>query len=383
MKIVQLTTDAREHYRDYANPRPFFGTAPEALLQGFASQPDVEVHVVACVRRFMPTPVQLADNVWHHTLVVPKWGWMSTLYQGCIRAVRRKLRELEPDIVHGQGTERDCALTAVRSGYPNVTTIHGNMAELARMFGANTGSFHWLAGKLENYALKRTAGVFCNSAYTEEVVRPRARRVWRVPNALRNDFFKPRTSLNRPARPTLLCVGVVTPRKRQLELLDVAAGLHKRGLDCEWQFVGEASAHNDYGAAFLKKLAPMTQAGFARHIGSKKTGELIECLDSASALVHFPLEESFGLVVAEALARDLKLFGGRVGGIVDIASGLPGVDLFDVNDWEGLQEGLATWLCAGCPKAVGASRTIAERYSPLVVAKRHVEIYREVLSTRS
>src|SRR6185369_4143058 len=156
MKIVQLTTDAREHYKDYGNPRPFFGTAPEALLQGFAAQPGVEVHVVACVRRFMPTPVQLADNIWHHTLVVPKWGWMSTLYHGCIRAVRRKLRELAPDIVHGQGTERDCALAAVRSGYPNVTTIHGNMAEMARKSGAKAGSFHWLTGKLENYALKRT-----------------------------------------------------------------------------------------------------------------------------------------------------------------------------------------------------------------------------------
>ena len=111
MKIVQLTTDAREHHKDYGNPRPFFGTAPAALLQGFAGQAGVEIHVVACVRRFMPTPVQLADNIWHHTLLVPKWGWMTSLYRGCVRAVRRKLCELAPDIVHGQGTERDCAMT--------------------------------------------------------------------------------------------------------------------------------------------------------------------------------------------------------------------------------------------------------------------------------
>jgi hypothetical protein len=51
---------------------------------------------------------------------------------GCIRATRRRLRTLQPDLVHGQGTERDCALSAIFSGFPNVVTIHGNMAELAR-----------------------------------------------------------------------------------------------------------------------------------------------------------------------------------------------------------------------------------------------------------
>ena len=48
----------------------------------------------------------------------PKIGWLRTLYQGCVRATRRKLREIQPDIVHGQGTERDCAIGAVLSGFP-------------------------------------------------------------------------------------------------------------------------------------------------------------------------------------------------------------------------------------------------------------------------
>jgi hypothetical protein len=47
-----------------------------------------------------------------------------------------KLKDIQPDIVHGQGTERDCAIRAVFSGYPNVIPIHGNMAELARLFRA-------------------------------------------------------------------------------------------------------------------------------------------------------------------------------------------------------------------------------------------------------
>ena len=102
MRIAILTTDSREHYRDYHNPAPHFGTAPEALLQGFSKLPGLEVHVVSCTQEQMRSPQKLAENIWFHSLVVPKIGWMRTLYQGCIRATRRKLREIRPDIVHGQ-----------------------------------------------------------------------------------------------------------------------------------------------------------------------------------------------------------------------------------------------------------------------------------------
>src|SRR5215469_2650163 len=101
MKIAIFTTDNREPFKDYANPVPYFGTAPEALLQGFAQLPHVEVHVVTCARAPMQSPEKLADNIFFHSLLVPKIGWMRTAYQGCIRATRKKLREIRPDIVHG------------------------------------------------------------------------------------------------------------------------------------------------------------------------------------------------------------------------------------------------------------------------------------------
>src|SRR5436190_5469095 len=133
MRIAILTTDNREHYRDYANPLPYFGTAPEALLQGFALLPGHEVHVVTCARARMKSPERLAPNIFFHSLYVPKVGWMRTAYQGCIRAVRYKLKEIQPEVVHGQGTERDCAISSVFSGYPNVLTIHGNLRLIAQV----------------------------------------------------------------------------------------------------------------------------------------------------------------------------------------------------------------------------------------------------------
>ena len=192
MKIAILTADNREQMKDYDNPTPYFGTAPEALLQGFVEIGGAEIHVISCVRQPVRAPEKIADNIWYHNLHVPKSGWLRTGYQGCIRASRKKLREIRPDIVHGQGTEHNNALGAIFSGFPNVVTIHGNMKAMAELYPARIGGYYWLTARLEDYTLRRTDGVLCNSVYTESLAAPRATGArWSVANAVRREFFQP------------------------------------------------------------------------------------------------------------------------------------------------------------------------------------------------
>jgi glycosyltransferase involved in cell wall biosynthesis len=379
MRVALLTTDSRQHYGTFHEARPSFGTAPEALLQGFAELPGLEVDVLSCLQEPVAPSCRLAENIRFHALHVPKWGWMRSGYAGCIRAVRRKLRELRPDLVHGQGTERDCAVSAIFSGFPNVVTIHGNMAALARMFGARVGSFGWLAARLEDFTLRRTTGVFCNSAYTEHLVRPRARRTWRVPNAIRDPFFASAKTSPNPQRCIVLNVGVISARKRQLELLDLAMRLRRQGVEFELHFIGHADPAEPTAREFLGKVQEAEALGCARYLGPKSTEELIALFDSAHGLIHFPTEEAFGLVVPEAMARNLKVFGARVGGIVDIVAGVPGAELVDPEDWAGLTDTLTCWVRSGFPRPAGADTIVRERYHPRVVARQHLEIYEEVL----
>ncbi|HUJ77045.1 MAG TPA: glycosyltransferase family 4 protein, partial [bacterium] len=373
-----LTTDNRQDCGDYGAPAPWFGAAPEALLQGLALLPDLEVHVLSCTQQLVAAPPKLAPNVFFHSLLVPKLGWARTGFQGCIRAVRRELKVIQPDIVHGQGTERDCALSAVFSGFPNVLTVHGNVRRVAQVTRARAFSYWWVAARLETLALRRACGVFCNSEYTEQLVRPYGRRTWRVPNALRTRFF---TAAREPAQTgcLLLNVGFIGPRKRQLELLDRLQELHQQGVKLECRFIGSAQPHTRYVRAFLEKLKPLEQAGVARYVGLKPLNELIALFDSSAALIHMPMEEAFGLVVAEALARGLKVFASRVGGIPDITAGVQDAELFQADDWRGLNAAIGRWACAGCPRPGQARDLMRGRYHPEVIARRHVEIYKEVL----
>jgi glycosyltransferase involved in cell wall biosynthesis len=380
IKCVFITTDGREHGRRYDETAPFFAAGHCSLLQGIAQIKDIELHVVSCAQQPMRSPEKLADNIWFHSLHVPKIGWLRTLYQGCIRATRKKIREINPDLVHGHGTERECAISAALSGYPNVISIHGNMAQIARMNHARIGGYQWLAARLENFTLRRTLGVVCNSAYTEGLVRPRAHKTWLVPHALRLEFLDPPPDVGtRP--PILLNAGGIAPRKRQLELLDVAEKLYRRGLKFEFRFVGFVqSAADAYAQAFLERIKPMEAAGYARFLGALTDSELVRCYNSVAGMVHFPTEEAFGNVAVESLARDLKFFGSRLGGIVDIAAGAPGAELFERDDWAGLNDAIEQWIKEGCPRPLGAAALIRERYHPAVIARRHLEIYREVLN---
>ena len=208
MKIAILTTDSREHFRDYNRAAPCFGTAPEALLQGFAAIGGAEIHVVSCTQQPVRSPEKIADNIWYHNLHVPKIGWLRTGYQGCIRATRKKLREIRPDIVHGQGTERDCALSAVLSGFPNVLTIHGNMRLVAKIERARPFSFWWIASWLETFAVPRSQGVVCITNYTRDAMAGLAKKTWVVPNAVDGSFFDVQPEPG-PGAPVILCVGAI------------------------------------------------------------------------------------------------------------------------------------------------------------------------------
>jgi glycosyltransferase involved in cell wall biosynthesis len=290
---------------------------------------------------------------------------------------------LEPDIVHGQGTERECALGAVFSGFPNLITIHGNVRAIARSTNARIGSYWWWAAMFERVALPRTDGVFCNSVHTRSLVQPLAKETWLVPNPLRRAFFDTPLSQRRASSPILLNIGTISPLKRQLALLELMEELHRQGHAFELRFIGAADPRNDYAAAFLQHIKKAECQRFARYLGTKLPPELIAALDDASAIVHVPFEEAFGLAVAEALTRNLKFFGTNVGGLRDIANGVEGAELYPLEDSRGLSAAIGNWLHTGFTRPQTAGLQMKQRYHPDIIANRHAEIYREITSRSS
>jgi glycosyltransferase involved in cell wall biosynthesis len=379
MRIAILTTDNREPFKEYTNPVPWFGTAPEALLQGLALLPDVEVHVVSCARQRLAAPEKLAQNIFFHTLLVPKMGWMRTLYLGCVWATRRKLREIRPDIVHGQGTELDCGISAVFSGFPNVLTIHGNMRLIARVNQVRPFSFNWLAARLEGMAVPRSRGVVCITRYTQAAVASSARRTWVVPNAVDASFFE--IAANPPSLqpPRILCVGLICHRKNQNSLIRALDALAEQK-KFELVFLGKVSPGQPYDDEFisLAQARPWcVLAGFASR------EELKNRLQQASLVVLPSLEDNCPMVVLEAMAAGVPVVAAEVGGVPDLLEdGKTGFfcDPLDRATMRSAVERALTHPELAANLAANARSNARQRFHPRVVAERHLEIYREVLS---
>jgi glycosyltransferase involved in cell wall biosynthesis len=379
MRIAIVTTDVREFRRDYTGTIATFGTAPTGLLEGLAGITDAEVHVLSCARQPMKSQEKLADNIWFHSLHVPKLGWMRTAYQGCIRATRRKLLQIKPDIVHGQGTELDCALDAVFSGFPNIITIHGNLRLIAQLGGARPFTFMWLAARLERLTLPRSQGVICITRYTRDAVADLAQRTWILPNAVESPFFEVNAQPPSGEVPKILCVGDICARKNQNAFILALDGLAKK---CKFQlvFLGAGRPNDPYLIEFqhlLESRPWCTRNGF---VGRE---QLRSHLRQAALLALPSLEDNCPMVVLEAMAAGVPVVAARVGGVPDlIEENQTGLfcDPLEGSSISAAMEWVLSNPSAAAEMAGRAKLSARARFHPEIIARRHMEIYQEVVS---
>jgi glycosyltransferase involved in cell wall biosynthesis len=288
------------------------------------------------------------------------------------------LREIQPDIVHGQGTERDCAISAVFSGFPNVLTIHGNMRLIAKVNRVKPFSFFWLAARLEKLTIPRSQGVVCITHYTQEAVRDLATRTWVVPNAVDDSFFNVNARPAPGKPPRILCVGHVCLRKNQnafIRALDSLAARRK----LELMFLGIATAGRAYDDEFLKLVR---ERSWCHYAGMADRDKLKEHLREATALALPSLEDNCPMVVLEAMAAGVPVVAAKVGGLPDlIDEGVTGF-FCDPLDGRSMSESIEKILQSNASVgdlAVRAKKQAMARFHPRVIAQQHVAIYEEIL----
>ena len=323
---------------------------------------------------------KIHPNVWFHSLYVPKIGWLRTGYQGCIRAVRRRLRAIQPDIVHGQGTERDCAISAVFSGFPNVLTIHGNMRLVVQATNSPPFSYFWLMAQLEKITLPRTHGVVAITRYTQEAVAPCVGRTWLIPNAVDASFFDVQRAPQTP--PVILCVGNICLRKNQNAFIRALDSLAARQ-SFHLLFLGSSEESDPYGQEFVRLVAARP---WCRYEGFANREQLKAWLSRAALLALPSLEDNCPMVILEAMAAGVPVAAAQVGGIPDIVENGKTGRLFNPASAESMEKAIANALqdeTATAQMALTARAVALERFLPRVIAHQHLGVYEEVLRSRS
>jgi glycosyltransferase involved in cell wall biosynthesis len=378
-------------------PMPFFGSAPTALLQGFEMLGNdvIEVHIISCVIRELPAPKKLADNIWYHQIVLPKWTFLRALHLGPILAVRRKLREIQPDLVHSQGTEMWCAITGCLSGYPSLLTIHGNLRLINKVTPMRP-FFYWkLQEYLEAISVRLFNGIICITNYTLSNVKNINKNTWLLPNAVDRNFLNfgkekektlniaesikkdSKTKQSKSYQTTILVVGVIQPRKNQnsfIKSLDAIAEPE----NIKVKFIG-ACGSDKYADEFLNNVSKRSWCEYA---GTKNRSELLLEFENADMLVLPTLEDNCPMVVLEAQASMLPVIASDVGGVPDlITHGITGIlvnpelpSSFSASVIELKQNPVFK------SKIIeNALKSASSRFSPNHIANQHMLIYSKII----
>jgi glycosyltransferase involved in cell wall biosynthesis len=378
MKIAIIVPDNRDELKQWGDLEPFFGNAPTALLEGFSKFPELEVHVITCSHRNMSSPERIYPNIWFHQILVPRIGWL-TLYLGCVFAIRKLLNEIRPDIVHGQGSERYCALAAAFSGFPNIITLHGVMSSVSKHMQGKAKLYGLVAAMLENLSLKVSSKVLCISNYTKRHVDTLVKSTWLVPNPLLDEWFLNLSDArNAPVVAHAVVVANISPWKNQNHLLKLWS--EKQPPPFSIEFLGHGDEASSYYHDFINLVSQRT---WSKYRGFVKSNELRLLLDRCGFLIHPAKEENFGLVIIEAMARGIPVVASKAGGISDlIDDGVTG-RLFDPNIENDMRAKIeAVYFEPELSKSMArkAQKVALEQFSSEAVARKHIEIYREITS---
>jgi glycosyltransferase involved in cell wall biosynthesis len=238
-------------------------------------------------------------------------------------------------------------------------------------------SYNWLSARLEGFTLPRTNGVICITNYTREAVSGLNRRTWVLPNAVDAGFFDIQNRPDPASQSTGICVGLICRHKNQnnfIRALDALA--HKKKFKI--LFFGKLD-QGSYGREFMDLIKDRPWCEYHGFTGRSK---LKKFLQSAAFAALPTLEDNCPMAVLEAMAAGVPVLASNIGGVPDLiepdSTGLLCDPQKPETFAEGVnrllnEEGLSARLAAAAKMAARA------RFHPQVIARKHVEIYREVL----
>ncbi len=197
-----------------------------------------------------------------------------------------------------------------------------------------------------------------------------------------DEFVKRRLGIE--GSPVVLAVGGIEARKNTLGLLDAFVELRNRHLKAQLVIAGGASLldHNAYARAFADRLADPDIARSVLVTGPLADADMPALFRSADVLAMVSLREGFGLVVLEALA-----------------CGTPVVASSIAPFTEYLDDTSCCWATPTDPSSIsdalqriidgqhqtdfrGAVPALLARMSWQASARRHLDVYRDVLNNR-
>ncbi len=336
--------------------------------------------VVAHGQNFTLNYLPMRPRAWRPNGWLP--GRIVDLYRFEIDGLRHAIEQAQPDVVHAHWTY-EFALAALQSKIPHVVTCHDSPYTIARLASSSRPTqslYRWLRVIMARNVFRNTQSMTAVSPYMRDKVQSLTSvDIAVVPNPVDNHALLTARPRHVPAEPRLamVCNGWNNWKNpiagllafRQLQKTRPHAELHLFGAD----FGPGQTAENWCKANGI-------DVGLVFH-GSVSHHRLLNSISRLDLLLHPSLEESFGVVIAEAMAMGLPVVAGQASGAVPwVVGGIGG--LCDVTEPNAIAKALEETLQP--ERYVQLSErgiaAIRERFSTAAVVDQFYALYQKAVN---
>jgi len=350
--------------------------------------PEVDLHIVTYTARTKRSQVTEYNGYKVHVVrdAVPftdkAWAGLSDLDARTGFYLRKRkffsvIKRINPDIVHGHGTEDAFGLAAVQSGFPSVVSIQGVIADYLRTNPCRRFKY---SVKTEAETVRGGHNFMCRTHFDKGFVQSLnpAAKIFHMPEPMNSCFFEVDRSNAEAFR--ILHVGGFDPRKGMEELLLAVAQVKRRFPDVKVDVVGSGSAERK--AYLVSRAETLGLADSLTFHGYLSALEIAELHAKATLFVITSQNENSPNTLAEALCAGTPSVAYDVGGIssmfVDGESGF----LVPAGDSEILTAKIEQLLSSPevRKRFSEKSRRDGQANHPSQVAKRSIQAYREIIA---
>lgn len=243
-------------------------------------------------------------------------GRILDLYRMERMALRRALKMARPDVVHAHWSY-EFAWAAQQTGLPLVITCHDSPFLVARLYAKSSPTrslYRWLRAGMAWYVLRNAKRVTAVSPYMKDQIQPLCQcSVSVVPNPIGEQVWQlAQHRRGEGLRLAMICNGW-SQRKNPETCLRAFSLIAERFPNSELHAFG-----HDFGPGerAQKWWVEKSLTGNVIFHGSRSHVEVLRALSGCDVLLHSALEESFGMVLAEAMALGVLVIAGRSSGAV-------------------------------------------------------------------
>lgn len=388
--IASLLTDGASDLPSGYFGAPLLGTLIRELLHrghnvsAFTTSSDLEPLTAPCIAKGPNFTIHICPArpraFRRHGKV---WGRAVDLFRLERQALLRAMHTANVDLVHAHWSY-EFAMAAIESGLPSLITCHDAPEVVLRY---RKDLYRVLRYFLARKALSRAKHVTVVSPYLKE----RIAKYVNVPiEVVPNPVVMPMpTAAQRSARSTaiktprlIMVINGWTPRKNARPALLAFSAFREHVPGAALALVGKDFEPGGPAHAWAGRHGLVEGMTF---LGAMPHSQLLDLLEEQDLLVHPALEETFGMAIAESMARGVPVIGGANSGAVPWLIGRGGV-VCDVSSPVAIA-GAITKVFQDVETyqqySDAARQEIGDRFAASGVAAEYEKLYRRCLDDHS